>query len=262
MRHGSRFIDMTGKEFTYLKVIEFTGRQEHPNGSKSVLWKCECKCGNIVTVQGAALRNGNTKSCGCLHHTIDKETGKMVLIACKPISTHNKTNTRIYRIYRGILSRCFSPSCTAYKDYGGRGITVCEEWVSPDGKMGHPAKGDQGFVNFYNWSIANGYNDTLSIDRKDNDGPYAPWNCRWTTTTVQGNNKRDTKYITIDGEKLSYADTERKYSLKRGYISQKLRSGWDVDILAYSILHPDHGICRVRGVYYDSNNNVFTLEVG
>jgi len=233
MKHGNRFIDMTGKEFTYLKVIEFAGRQVHPNGSKSILWKCECKCGNTVIVQGASLRNGNTKSCGCLHHTVNKETGKMILTVCKPASTHGKSNTRLYRIYSDMVSRCFRSSCAAYKDYGGRGITVCDEWYTPG------IKGNPGFVNFYNWAMENGYDDTLSIDRKDNDGPYAPWNCRWTTNEIQGNNRRTTKFLLIGNEKLSYTNIERKYGLKRNTISQRFRSGWDKDILVHSILYPD-----------------------
>jgi Fic family protein len=97
------------------------------------------------------------------------------------------TGTRIYNIWKGIKKRCYNNNSSNYKNYGERNIIMCEDWIKD-------------FMNFYNWSIDNGYNDTLSIDRKDNDGNYEPNNCRWTTSKAQMNNSRINHKITLNGE--------------------------------------------------------------
>lgn len=265
--HGWRFQDLTGKQFTNLRVIEYTRTKRVGKNNAAVpYWKCECVCGNIVEVAGMSLRSGNTKSCGCLHHTTD-ENGKQQLIACKPTTTHDKSKTRLYRIYRGMVNRCFTESCNAYKDYGARGITVCSDWYNPALR-----RNTEGFMNFYNWSIANGYHDPLpgqprkehlSIDRKDNDGPYAPWNCRWVTMKTQANNQRNTKYFTINGETLPYSAVEEKYGLVPGYISSHLsgKGAWSVDAVAYAILHQDLKIRQSKGKYYDQYHNEIDVSL-
>ena len=103
------------------------------------------------------------------------------------VSLH-ATNHRLYGIYRGMLTRCYNKKSTSYKNYGGRGITVCDEW-----------KDD--FMSFFMWALANGYKKDLSIDRIDNDGNYEPSNCRWATAKEQANNKRTCHYIIYNGEK-------------------------------------------------------------
>lgn len=194
--YKNAFIDLTGRRFGRLVVIGQSGHQ-----NKHILWKCRCDCGNVVDVLGLNLRRGNTKSCGCL--AVDELVER--------VKTHGKHNTRIYRIYRNMKNRCYNPNVKSYNDYGGRGIKICEEW-----------NGENGFQNFYDWAIANGYTDELSIDRIDNDGNYEPSNCRWVTDERQARNKRNTIMIEHNGVEKSISEWAEIYhaDLKR------LRRAW------------------------------------
>lgn len=166
-------INLVGQKFHKLTVIEFSHKEQlyrgqNQNGTPAkkghrYYWICKCDCGNTIIVSTASLRNG-TKSCGCLTHT------------------HNLSDTRLYRIFMGMKQRCYNPNTPSYKDYGKRGIKICEEWLSD-------------FTKFYDWAIANNYNHELSIDRINVSGDYEPTNCRWATPEQQSNNTRITNYI-------------------------------------------------------------------
>ena len=145
--------NLIGEKFGRLTVI---GDGTHQNWEHK--WECRCECGNITYVTTKGLKSGKTRSCGCLK----KE--------CRPTFIHGKSKERIHKEWRGILHRCKNPSASHYENYGGRGIDVCKEW-----------KGKNGFLNFYNWAMENGYSDNLTLDRKDNDKGYSPDNCRWVT---------------------------------------------------------------------------------
>lgn len=154
--------DLRGYKFGKLTVVSLS----HMVGKHSY-WNCICECGNKHTVRSDCLKNGVVKSCGCLN-TIDRE---------KPDSIKKH---KLYRVYWGMKQRCYNPNQKHYNRYGGRGITVCEEW-----------KND--FQAFYDWSMSHGYKEGLTIDRIDNDGNYEPSNCRWVTQAEQNLNKTQRK---------------------------------------------------------------------
>ena len=164
--------DLTGKKFGKLEVIGV-----HDTGSRKTYYVCQCDCGNIKVVRADALISGATKSCGC----IKKEQDKINLSANHK---HKMSGTRIYETWQDMKRRCYNKQNARYDRYGGRGITVCDEWLN-------------NFQSFYDWAISNGYSDDLTIDRIDNDGNYEPSNCRWSTAKEQCNNRGSNINITI-----------------------------------------------------------------
>lgn len=162
----SRKLQLEGKKFGRLKVL----RQYGVDKSGKTIWECVCECGNHTFSLGSNLTSGKALSCGCLkNETISKRFKK-----------HGMTKTRIYRIWQGMRRRCYDNKCKAYKNYGERGIVVCEEWK-------------EGFQSFYDWAVNNGYSETLSIERKDVNGNYCPENCCWIPLSYQARNKTTTK---------------------------------------------------------------------
>lgn len=168
-------VDLTGQKFNRLTVIAFEGRNHLHKAS----WRCRCDCGMEIVVDGYNLTSGHTKSCGCLN--IESIQSRSITHG------HSRTGEGIYPVWKSMRARCNNPNSHAYKNYGGRGISVCDEW-------------DTNFQSFYDWSMNNGYNPELTIDRIDNDGNYGPDNCRWTTPKEQANNKRTCRYITYANE--------------------------------------------------------------
>lgn len=125
---------------------------------------------------------------------------------------HGESNTKLYGVWLAMRRRCYLESCADYKNYGERGIAVCEEWK-------------YSYVAFRNWSIANGYKEGLEIDRKDTNGNYEPYNCRWTTKLENARNKRSTVFLEIDGETKTLQEWSEKYELPYETIRHRYRCG-------------------------------------
>ena len=173
----SRRIEIeSGYKVNRLTYIRESNDRLDSNGKKQRYIIVNCECGSDeFEIRFPAFFYGYTKSCGCLN----KET------MSKNMSTHKLANHKLYPKYRDMLNRCYNPSRDRYKNYGARGISVCEEWKNKE----------NGFINFYNWSMEKGYEEGLTIDRIDNDKDYSPNNCQWLS---MGDN---TKKRFIDGAK-------------------------------------------------------------
>lgn len=156
-----KLIDLTGRQFGLLTVCRRSKEK-----AVRVKWLCICQCGNKITVEGQHLRSGATISCGCYHK--DELS--------KRIKKHGYSETRLYSIWHGMKCRCFTKNHIAYAYYGGRGISICDEWLD--------------FMKFRKWALLNGYSDNLEIDRIDNALGYEPNNCRWVTHAENMKNLR------------------------------------------------------------------------
>lgn len=198
-------IDMTGKKYGRLTVLERAGT----DGSGNATWLCQCECGNTTIVPGRTLRNGESKSCGCLHNEVRKVAGKKN-------KKHGMKHTRIYSHWCAMKSRCYNPHNNRYATYGARGITVCDEWRDS-------------FEAFRDWAQESGYRDDLTIDRIDPNGPYSPENCRWATQKEQQNNRRNTKRLTFNGKTKTISEWAEETGLSRKIISGRLYRGWTVE---------------------------------
>lgn len=171
--------DIIGQRFERLVVTKYLGfYNKNGKGNKEHYYNAKCDCGNMSQeIMRRNLQNGISKSCGCIHREGLLER----------ITTHGLSKHRLYEIYNGMKKRCLNGNDENYKYYGGRGISICNEWL-----------GENGFINFYNWSLENGYDEKLTIDRKNVDGNYEPKNCRWSTMKEQVINRRkDRKPVAI-----------------------------------------------------------------
>ena len=186
--------DLTGQRFGKLVVIKYKARGR---------WICQCDCGNITTADITKLKNGERFSCGCVHNKYQD-------------IKNDKRFKNLYGVWSKMKDRCNNKKNKHYKYYGGKGIKVCDEW-----------QGEDGFSNFFNWSILNGYqvvegewNDKLSIDRIDSDKGYYPENCRW--ITMEENTARSGRHEYKLEKKIQELNTESEDELVQDYIQRKM----------------------------------------
>lgn len=198
-----KLIDLTGEKFGRLYVIKRIGSTYY----HQPLWLCKCECGNETVLCGQALRSGHTQSCGCYNKEIVRKIKKK----------HGGYGTRLYSVWSHMIQRCYNPNDEKFKNYGARGITVCEEWKNDFGE-------------FSKWAMNNGYSDNLTIDRKNVNGNYEPSNCRWADNYTQGNNRTNNRLFTIDGITHTISEWARLYNIKPSIVIQR------VNIYGYSIM--------------------------
>lgn len=162
-------------------------------------WKCICDCGREKVVRGSHLVIGNVKPCECTSSN----------------RGHGSRTSRLYAIWNNMKQRCNNPKNAGYPDYGDRGITVCEEWNSS-------------FETFRDWALANGYQDHLTLDRKDNDGSYNPKNCWWATPKEQANNTRRNKTYLYNGGEMTVPELSSISGISQGTIRARIANGWSI----------------------------------
>lgn len=200
-----------GKKFDRLTLLKLVEKGK---------WLCRCECGTEKVIAENHIGTNHTKSCGCLNREIITKTGL--------------SRSKIYSCHKAMKERCLSPTSQCYKHYGGRGITVCEEWL-----------GEHGFENFYKWAIENGYSENLTIDRIDVNGNYEPSNCRWVTMKVQNNNQRSNHRITINGENHTVSEWAEIVGIKRATIYSRIKSGMDEVSAVITPLMRKRGVVNV-----------------
>lgn len=195
------FIDLTGKVFGKLTVVSQAPKLK----PKIARWHCKCSCGGSSTVDGRHLREGKIHSCGCAQSAWMTDR----------FSTHGKTNSPEYKVWCGIKRRCFNQADRSFPRYGGRGITMCDEWKSSF----------QAFLDDMGPRPSSGH----SIDRIDNNAGYAKDNCQWANSSQQAGNRRDNLNLVAFGKTLSLSEWARQTGVKSPTIKQRLMRGWAVE---------------------------------
>lgn len=175
-----KFNDLTGKKFGRLLVLKRVEDKIYPSGKRGTAYLCKCECGMEKVISSTTLNSGHAKSCGCLQNEARVKTHTI----------HGNRKHRLYNIWTDMKQRCTNNNSPDFANYGGRGITVCDEWLND-------------FQAFYDWSMSNGYEDHLTIDRKDVNGNYCPENCRWATRLVQRHNRRDSAGMTLERNEVN-----------------------------------------------------------
>lgn len=187
----------------YMRITEGKPRQRY--------FLCKCRCGNEKLVHGDGIRKQRIKSCGCWKSVVDSRKAKEM---GDSNFKHGLSRSRIYKIWDAMLYRCFNENDRSYDNYGGRGITVCKEWLS--------------FDKFYE-DMKDGYTDDMTIERIDVNGNYEKNNCKWITMLDQQNNKRNTVYIEFDGKNMTINEWAKLIGVSRGAIYQRLKAGKPIE---------------------------------
>ena len=190
---GKRFGRLVVKEFGYIK-------------NKASYWLCKCDCGNEKFVSRSGLTSGDIFSCGCYRNEHKSEFG----------FKHGYSNTKLYSIWSSMIQRTTNPKHDRYCAYGGRGITVFDEWKTA--------------INFIEWALNNGYEEGLSIERIDVNGNYEPNNCKFIERNAQYENKQNSDLITYQGKTQSLSKWSRELGINRETLRYRINvAKWDLD---------------------------------
>lgn len=233
-------------------IITATGkfiRQKTNRGKDDIKWEFKCDCGNICYFRYFDVINRSKGkypiSCGCL---ANKHHGDAM-------RTHGGTNTHLFNVYCLMIARCTNPNNPKYANWGGRGITICKEWYDPnETRQEKFYNKNEKYMNFAKWAYENGYydqpkdtprNKLLTLDRIDNDGPYAPWNCRWVTLKVQANNTTKNRHVRFDGKVYTYAQFRELLGMKSQNVLANAIKSDALDMHIWNMLHPDDPLHHV-----------------
>lgn len=217
-------LQIAGQSFGRLTAIE----PSHRDAGGRLLWVFRCVCGNTKLALAKSVVRGLTRSCGCLY--IDERTGRRR----SPARKHGYSKTPMWRIWQSMIQRCTKAYSPAFKNYGGRGIKVCNRWLN----------------NFETFLADMGERPAgLTLERKDNNGPYAPENCVWATRIEQMRNTRTTIRVTIDSETRSLSDWSRVLGLKVGSVSSAVRRGESPERALRRLAIRAHGLDMVRRMH-------------
>lgn len=222
MPKKGEYIDLTGQKFGKLTAIRYAGQA----GRRSTRWLCRCECGKEVIVSTGHLRSGHSKSCGCLSLERIKQLNYKTGLY----------NTRLYRVYRNMMNRCYWEKSQMYHRYGARGIGVCEEWRDKE----------DGFKNFSEWALLNGYSEKLSIDRIDNDKDYSAENCRWVDAYMQANNKSNNRLLKVNGEIDTVGNWARRTGANYWNLMHYANGGRNMKYPYLEVEAVDERICKEK----------------
>lgn len=191
---------LIGETFGQLLVLSLADK----SSTGLIRWRCRCSCGNIRVCCAADLKRGHTTSCGCVHRKRASQSNV----------THGKSNSGEYITWQNMMARCFNERHPRFKDYGGRGITVCERWLV--------------FVNFLA-DMGPKPTSEHTIEREKNDEGYGPNNCRWATRKEQNENTRSSRHLTYLGQTMTISQWSQRLGIKQSTLSARLRLGWTVE---------------------------------
>ncbi len=210
-------INLVGQIFGQLVVVKFVGAIPSKQG---IYWECRCKCGNVIVRRTAVLRDGSCDNCGCLARKRQSAA----------ITVHGGYKTPEFRVWVGIRVRCYNKNSKPYKDYGGRGIKVCDRWL-----------GDTGFGNFLA-DMGKRPTSKHTIERIDNDKDYCPENCKWATRLEQNNNNRRNVWIEYQGRKQTISQWAREFGINRNVLRGRvLEMRWSMERAVTEPVHHKNG---------------------
>jgi hypothetical protein len=194
-----QFIDLAGQRYGRLLVVSLARRDRRS------YWNCRCDCGTERVLDNHVLRTGNTTSCGCMKRdqTIER------------LTTHGLAGTRYYNLWCGVVARCYNTNSVGFKNYGGRGIKMCRGWRNDPAAFVAWCKAQE--------PIPKGY----TLDRRNNDGPYSPGNCRFASSIDQARNARSNIRVQINGRDMVLTEAAAKYSdISYRGVAMRVSRGW------------------------------------